>query len=177
MKEWDKAHKGGRINPRARSKEQHQALLRYKYWCEDNGLDICHLIISHAQSDMAAFDTIKPIKKAGPIILNLQQQNTFISQVTTPRRITDPGLLSMAKRDISGTTYRLAFESLVVLKALQMQHSFCYRDFPEISHNHFKKVILRLKRKSLVSPIEPRTCPRFYRLTPKLLMSLVAREY
>ena len=177
MKEWDNAHKGGRIGPRARSREQHQALLRYKYFCEDNGLDICHLIICHAQSDIAASDKIQPIKKAEATIINLQQQNTFISQVVRPRRVADPGLLSMAKRDISGTTYRLAFESLVILKALQMQHSLCFRDFPEIRHNHFKKVILRLKRKGLVAPIEPRTCPRFYRLTPKLLMSLVVREY
>jgi len=177
VREWDNAHKGGRINPRARSKEQHQALLRLKYFCEDNGLDICHLIVSHAQSDIAAFDKIQPIKKAGTTVINLQQQNTFISKVSRPRRVPDPGLLSMSKRDISGTTYRGAFESYIILKALQMQHSFCFRDFLEISPNHFKKIISRLKRKGLVSPVEPRTCPRFYRLTPKLLMSLVIREY
>lgn len=177
MKEWDNTHAGGRIQPRARTKEQHQTLIRYKWWCEDNGLGICHLMISHAQADMAGLDEAKRLKKAGPTVINLQQQNTFVSQIERPRRSPDPGLQNKEKRDISGTTYRAAFESYVLLKALHMHQSFMFRDFLEISPNHFRKIILRLKKKDLISPTEPRSCPRTYSLTSKFLMQLCGREY
>ena len=134
-------------------------------------------MISHAQADMAGFNEVRPLKKVGPIVLNLQQQNTFVSQVERPRRSPDPGLLNMAKRDISGTTYRAAFESYVLLKALYIQRSFMFRDFLELSPNHFRKIIIGLKNKSLISPTEPRSCPRTYSLTPKFLMQLYGREY
>lgn len=177
MKEWDNAHAGGRVQPRARTKQQHRALLRWKWWCEDQGLDLCHRIISQAQADLAALDEVRTLKTAGPTIINLQQQNTFISQVERPRRLPDPGLLNMAKRDISGTTYRAAFESLVLLKALRMKYPFMFLDFREIKPNHFRKVILRLKRKGWIAPVEPRSNPRTYRLTPKFLMDVYGREY
>jgi len=83
----------------------------------------------------------------------------------------------MAKRDISGTTYRAAFESYVLLKALYIQRSFMFRDFLELNHNHFRKTVLRLKNKGLITPTEPRSCPRTYYLTPKFLMHLKSREY
>ena len=105
IREWDNAKAGGRIQPRARTKEQHKTLLRFKYWCEDNGLDICHMIISHVQADMEAFDAKRSVdlKKSeiGTIIIN--QQNTFISQVQRPRRLND-SLLGISKQYASNTT-------------------------------------------------------------------------
>ena len=88
--------------------------------------------------------------------------------------------LRSSNRGISGTTYRLAFEAYVLQRALQMKRSFCFEDIPNLSHNHFKKIILRLKKKGYVVARNPRTCPRFYRLTPKYrayLLEIVDREY
>lgn len=178
MIEWDNAHAKGRINPRARTREQHQELLRLKYFCEDNGLSTCHVIISLVRSFISGWGAIKSFSKEGqPFIVNLQQQNTFVSQIARPRRVVDPGLLSKAKRDIRGTTYRLAFESYLLLKGLRMRRSFCFQDFFEIGANHFKKIVFRLKRKGLIVAVEPRTCPRFYKLTLKCLVRLGVMEY
>ena len=176
MCEWDKAHKGGRISPRARTMEQHRQLLRYKWWCEDSGVDICHLIVSHAQADIAGFDEIEPFIKTGLNIINLQQQNNFISQVARLRRSPDPGVLNSSNRGIPGTTYRLAFEDHVLPRALRLSRSFCFRDFPNLTHNHFKKIILRLKKKEYIVAQNPRTCPRLYIVTPQLLFEIVDRE-
>jgi len=173
MKEWEEAHKRGELHIRANSNEEHRQLLRIKWWCQDNGTSTCVLFIDLSESLLEASDAVQPLKKHGPMVVNIQQQNTFVHTVQRFRRVADPGFLSFSKRDISGTTYRLAFEALVILKALQISRSFCFRDFPELSPNHFRKLILLLKRKGKVAPVEPRSCPRFYRLTPKLLMSIM----
>ena len=173
MKEWEEAHKRGELHIRANSKEEHRQLLRIKWWCQDNGTSTCVIFIDLSRSLLEASDAVQPLKRYGSIVVNIQQQNTFVHTVQRFRRVADPGLLSFSKRDISGTTYRLAFEAHIILKALQISHSFCFRDFPELSPKHFRKLILRLKRKGKVASVEPRTCPRFYRLTPKLLMSVM----
>ena len=178
QQEWAEAHTRGLLGIRATSKEEHQRLLRFKWWCEDNGKSTCPIITDLTSSLVAADDAIRPLKKNGSVIVNLQQQNTFIHQVDRPRRLADPGSTenSISNGGIADTTTRMAFQSLVVLKALQLQHSFCFRDFLELSPDHFKKVISRLKKKGSVATVEPRTCPRFYRLTPKLLLSLMPED-
>jgi hypothetical protein len=156
---------------RAASREEHQALLRLKWWCEDNGTSTCPTIIGFAMSFIKADDVVRTLKKDGPMVVNIQQQNTFVHKTERPRRDFE----SFSKGGVSGTTTRVALDSLVLLKALQMPHSFCFRDFPELRPNCFRKVILRLIRRGFVARVEPRTCPRFYRLTPKLLMRLDPR--
>jgi hypothetical protein len=175
MKEWDQAHVRGILGIRAASREEHQALLRLKWWCEDNGTSTCSTIILLTESLIKADDAVRPLKTGGPMIVNIQQQNTFIHQTERPRRLADLNstMDSISKGGLSGTTTRIALESLVLLKAMQMPYSFCFRDFPELSPNCFRKVILRLNQRGFVAPVEPRTCPRFYRLTPKLLLRLM----
>lgn len=173
MKEWEEAHKRGELHIRANSKEEHRQLLRIKWWCQDNGTSTCVIFIDLSESLLEASDAVRPLKKCGSVVVNIQQQNTFVHTVQRFRRVADPGLLSFSKRDISGTAYRLAFEALVIQKALQISRNFCFHDFPELSPKHFRKLILHLKRKGKVAPVEPRTCPRFYRITPKLLMSIM----
>jgi hypothetical protein len=172
MREWDTAHARATLTIRARSLEEHQGLLRLKWWCEDNETSTCRMIIAQAQGLLGAVDAVRPLKKDGPMVVNIQQQNTFVHQVERPRRL-DSSFDSISKGALSGTTRRIALDSLVILKALQMRQSFCFTDFPELSPNCFRKVVLRLNHREFVGPVEPRTCPRFYKLTPKLLMRLV----
>lgn len=175
MQDWDSAHARGILGIRAASREEHQALLRLKWWCEDNGTSTCPTIIGFAMSLLKVDDAVRPLKKDGPMIVNIQQQNTFIHQTERPRRLTELNSTvdSISKGGLSGTTTRIALDSLVLLKALQLQHSFCFLDFLELSPNCFRKVILRLNQRGFIAPVEPRTCPRFYRLTPKLLLRLM----
>ena len=82
MKEWANTHAGGRIQPRTRTKEQHQVLMRFKWWCQDNGQDICHLMVSHAQADMAGFDDVRTLKMVGPTVINLATEYIYQSDQT-----------------------------------------------------------------------------------------------
>lgn len=84
--------------------------------------------------------------------------------------------MNIRNRTISGTVIREALEAYVLLEALRMSHSFCLKDFPEFTYDVFKKIIQRLKRKLFIESIEPRTNPRFYRLTLKFLIPL-AKEH
>jgi len=179
MQEWDSAHARGTLNIRASSREEHQGLLRLKWWCEDNGTSTCPTIIGLTMSLLKADDAARPLKKDGPMngpmIVNIQQQNTFIHQTERPRRLGST-VDSISNQGLSGTASRYALECLVIRKALEIHHSFCFLDFRELSPNCFRKVILRLNKKGFVAPVEPRTCPRFYQLTPKLLLRFMSEN-
>lgn len=179
MEEWDNPHdKSGRIKTsgfRPATVEAYREVLRFKWKVKDLGSDICFLYCSYAQSFNAfqdGLETKDPKALLGANVINFQQNNQFNYMPQVPRREPDRGLLQSSKRGISGTTYRRAMEAYVQLEALRMPPSFCFRDFLEISPNQFRKIILRLKRRGLIEPIEPRTYPRFYRLTPKFLIPL-----
>lgn len=177
IKEWDSLKSKHHIHMKTRNLEQAKTHLLYKWWCENNGLDTCHLYISHAQADMEGFNAIKTIPKPEPGTIVFNQQNTYISQVDRLRRMSEDS--SSANKRPSGTTttvLRLAIESYILLKALQMPHSFCFRDFLELSPDLFKKAVLRLKKKDLITTREPRSCPRFYQLTPKFLLSVLSEN-
>lgn len=106
------------------------------------------------------------------IILN--QQNTFVSQVERPRREAMP--LSSSRGGHPGTTTSMSrslLEDHILLGALRMHRTFCFLDFPGMEPNQFKKAVLRLRRRGLITAKEPRSCPRFYQITPKFLLQLV----
>jgi hypothetical protein len=55
MREWDEAHDRADIHVKARNQDQHRTYLLFKWWCEDNGADICHVIISQMQGCVEGF--------------------------------------------------------------------------------------------------------------------------
>jgi hypothetical protein len=178
MAEWDNPRdKDGRIKVqgfRPSTVEAYREALRFKWKAADQGTDVCFLYSVLAQSFNAAQDGLEKIPEArlGANIYQLQMNNQFNYMPQVPRR--EP--LNISNQGISGTIISRAFEAYILLAALRMPHSFCLKDFPELGSNCFKKAILRLKRKGLIEPIEPRTNPRFYRLTLKFLIS-VANEH
>lgn len=96
----------------------------------------------------------------------IQQQNTFVYPVGKPRR--EPIRLNCSKPEFSGTISRAAFEAYLMEKARDLNRSFCFRDFAELKHNSFRKIILRLKRKGKIIPLPLRTNPRFYILAERI---------
>lgn len=103
-----------------------------------------------------------------PVIVQLEQQNTFVYSVEKPRRT--PDLTRYLRNNfVTATTSRRMAEAYVLEKAEWLfrrgQKTFCFRDFMELKHGTFRKLILSLKQRDEIIPVEPRTCPRFYMLS------------
>lgn len=47
-------------------------------------------------------------------------------------------------------------------KARELNRSFSFKDFTEINHDLFRKLILELKKRNKVLPLKPRTNQQFY---------------
>jgi len=108
------------------------------------------------------------IVNAFPVVVNLKQQNTFVYSEVKPRR--KPNIESYIKNIFVTGLSRAMAEAYVLQKAQQLylegQETFCFKDFGELKHVKFRKIVQRLKKKQEITPKEPRTCPRFY-ITPK----------
>ena len=107
-------------------------------------------------------------KKAGykikilkpPEIIFIEQQNNFYYQVSKPRR--EPLKFNCAKKGFSRTISSLAAEAYVTEKARTLESSFSFRDFLELGHATFRKIVLRLKKKERIVALPKRTIPRYY---------------
>lgn len=156
-------------NFRAPNLEFYGIWQEFKQWCKDNGLDVCRVTLSNIASFMKAVESIpdpeQMITAKGQVNI-IQQQNTFVYPVGKPRR--EPIRLNCSKPEFSGTISRAAFEAYVMEKARDLKRSFCFRDFAELNHNSFRKIILRLKKKGKIIPLPLRTNPRFYILAERL---------
>jgi len=53
-------------------------------------------------------------------------------------------------------------------KVRDLNRSFSYRDFLELEHNSFRKIVLRLKKKGKIIALPQRTNPRYYVLAERL---------
>jgi hypothetical protein len=58
-----------------------------------------------------------------------------------------------------------AFQAYIIEKARELNRSFSFKDYPEINHDLFRKLILMLKKSGRVLPMKLRTNPRFFILT------------
>lgn len=58
-----------------------------------------------------------------------------------------------------------AFQAYIMEKARELDISFSFKDFPEINHDLFRKLILELKRRRKILALKPRTNPQFFILT------------
>ena len=160
-------------NFRAPDVEHYEVWQRFKKWCKDNGLDVCNVALDQIQAFMKAVDSSSPgvsspkplVTTKGQVII-IQQQNSFVYSVDKPRR--EPIFASCAKPAFARTISGLASEAYVMEKARDLKGSFSMRDFLEIEHDSFRKIVLRLRKKGKIVALPLRTNPRMFVLTERL---------
>jgi hypothetical protein len=127
----------------------------------DKGLDLCHVTLSLIK----AYNNGSSQVNSGASVQNIQMNNTFLYAPGKPRR--EPQAIC-SDRDSSRTISRMAFDALVMERARGLDRSFSYRDFLYLSHDLFRKSVMRLKNQGKIIPIKPRTNPRFYCLSERI---------
>lgn len=126
---------------------------------------MCHLTLSLADSFMKGMEGAAQIR-TGKQVINIQQNNVFQYQVSKPRR--EPYDLSCVRREFQKTISSSLFEAYVLNKARDLTREFSYRDFLELKHDAFRRIILRLRRKGKIVANPQRTVPRFYFLAERI---------
>ena len=152
-------------NFRAPNLEEFARWKEFVQWAKDNGMDVCHLTLSLTDSFMKGVEGSAQVRGAGQVI-NIQQNNTFQYQVQKPWR--EPYSLDCVKPEYQRTFSSVLFETYVLNKAREMTREFSYRDFLELKHDAFRRIVLRLKQKGKVIAHPQKTHPQFYFLTEKL---------
>jgi hypothetical protein len=131
-------------------------------------LDICRITLGLITAHKKAIDGLKDptiiSSSAQPIII--QQQNTFLYPVQKPRR--EPIEMTCAKSAFQRTIRSSAFDAYVLEKAREIRREFSYRDFLELKHASFRRIVLRLRRKGKIIANPQRTNPRYYILAERL---------
>jgi hypothetical protein len=138
---------------------------------EDN-LDVCRVTIGFMESWLKARTGGKEaIALLGPNQqISIKQKNIFQYQVVKPRR--EPFSLNCVKPEFRRTFSSILFEAYVLDKARRkLKGEFCFRDFLELEHDSFRRIVLRLKRKGLVVAVPQRTIPRLYLLAEDIKIS------
>jgi hypothetical protein len=138
---------------------------QYVRWAKDNGLDVCHLTLSLTDSFMKGIEGAAKVR-TGEQIVNIQQNNVFQYQVMKPRR--EPYDMSCVRAEFRRTISSVLFEAYVLNKAREINREFSFRDFLELKHDAFRRIVLRLKQKGKVIANPQRTVPRFYILAERL---------
>ena len=128
-------------------------------------MDVCHLTLSLTDSFMRGVEGAAQVRSAGQVV-NIQQNNVFQYQVAKPRR--EPYELSCVRSEFQKTISSSLFEAYVLNKARELTREFSYRDFLELKHDAFRRIILRLKRKGKIVANPQRTMPRFYFLAERI---------
>ena len=137
----------------------------YVQWAKDNGLDVCHLTLSLTDSFMKGADAAAEVR-SGKQVVNIQQNNIFQYQVQKPRR--EPYSLDCVKTEYQRTFSRVLFEAYVLNKAREITRELSYRDFLELKHDAFRRIVLRLRQKGKVMANPQKTHPQFYFLAERL---------
>ncbi len=158
-------------NFRAPTIEDYQKHKAFVHQVKLDGLDACRVLISFEDAYLAS-------KKGQPsniqfqtpqAVTNIQMNNVFQYQVLKPRR--EPYSLDCVKPEFRRTFSSILFESYVLEKAARINMEFSFRDFLELDHASFRRIVIRLRKKGKVVPNPMRTNPRFYYLTSKLVES------
>jgi hypothetical protein len=152
-------------NFRAPSMGQFERWKQYVRWAKDNGMDVCHLTLSLTDSFMKGVESAAEVR-TGEQIVNIQQNNVFQYQVMKPRR--EPYDMSCVRAEFRRTISSVLFEAYVLNKAREINCEFSFRDFLELRHDAFRRIVLRLKQKGKVIANSQRTVPRFYILAERL---------
>lgn len=99
--------------------------------------------------------------------VHIQMSNQFLYQISKPRR--EPFSLGCVKPEFRRTFSSVLFESYVLDKARRkLRGEFSFRDFLELDHHSFRRIIQRLRKKGLVVAIPQRSIPRLYILSEKI---------
>ena len=152
-------------NFRAPHLEQYQRWKAYVQWAKDNGMDVCHLTLSLTDSFMKGIESATQVRN-GRQVVNIQQNNVFQYQVSKPRR--EPFSLDCVRPEFRRTFSSVLFEAYVLDKAREISREFSYRDFLELRHDAFRRIVLRLRRKGKIVANPQRTIPRFYFLAERI---------
>jgi hypothetical protein len=151
-------------NFRAPNEEEFLRWKAYVQWAKENGMDVCHLTLSLTDAFMRGVEGAAQVQ-TGKQVVNIQQNNVFQYQVQKPRR--EPYSLECVREEFQRTISSVLFEAYVLNKAREITREFSYRDFLELKHDAFRRIVLRLKRKGKVLPSSQRSHPQFYSLTEK----------
>ena len=136
-------------------------------------MDVCHLTLSLTDSFMKGIGGAAQVRDGGQVV-NIQQNNVLQYQVSKPRR--EPYELSCVRSEFQRTISSVLFEAYVLNKARELTREFSYRDFLELKHDAFRRIILRLKRKGKIVANPQRTMPRFYFWLNESLSTLMIEE-
>ncbi len=152
-------------NFRAPNADEFQRWKAFVQWAKDNGMDVCHLTLSLTDAFMKGQQGAAEVRTAGQVV-NIQQVNTFQYQVQKPRR--EPYSLDCVKPEYQRTFSSVLFEAYVRDKARRIVQEFSYRDFLELKHDSFRRIVLRLRQKGDIVANPLSTHPQFYFLAEKL---------
>ena len=173
-RKWDSLSKGKTIAFRPATLQCLRDCTRLKWAAKDRGTSICRVYGMFARAFMQSVDGIReqdPELLFGQNMILINQNNSFLYTPEYSRRLPE-GISDISKGISSNTVYRLAIDSYILLKSLEMHHPFCFRDFLELGYNTFKNAVLRLKRKGKITPWGPRSNPRFYHIAPRYLAQI-----
>ena len=152
-------------NFRAPSLKEYEEWQEFKRYVKSQGLDVCRVTVSLASSFMAGVNGSVTVQGQTQIV-NIQMNNQFLYQVPKPRR--EPYSLNCVFPEFRRTISSVLFEAYVLNKARELRREFSYRDFLELKHDVFRRIVLRLKRKGKIMANPQRTSPRFYFLTERI---------
>jgi hypothetical protein len=152
-------------NFRAPSLKEYGEWQEFKRYIKSQGLDICRVTIGLANAFMAGAKGSSAVQNQS-MTVNIQMNNQFLYQVHKPRR--EPYSLDCVKSEFRRTIGSVLFEAYVLNKARELTREFSYRDFLELRHDAFRRIILRLKRKGKIMANPQRTVPRFYFLAERI---------
>lgn len=134
----------------------------------EDGLDACRVLLGFERAYRKARRSVKGVVQleSPQQVINLRQNNVFQYQVQKPKR--EPYSLDCVKSEFRRTFSSILFEAYVLNKAREINREFSFRDFLELKHDAFRRIVLRLKRKGRVIAHPERTIPRFYILAERL---------
>jgi hypothetical protein len=150
-------------NFRAPDQEWFEVWLKFKTITKAVGLDICFVMLSLCRAWIESQNkgnTQSPqvIHTANQVIV-LKQTNIFNYNVQKPRRERN---VNCSKNYNKCTLCSRTFEAYILVNARILDREFCFRDFPEIHHDFFRKRILNLRNNGSVLAMKPRSLPEFY---------------
>jgi hypothetical protein len=135
---------------------------------KQDGLDACRVLIAFEDAYLASKKGFPgEIKFQTPTtVTNIQMNNTFQYQVLKPRR--EPYNLDCVKPEFRRTFSSVLLESYVLQKASRINMEFSFRDFLELDHASFRRIVARLLKKGEIVKNPVRTNPQFFYLASKL---------
>jgi hypothetical protein len=149
-------------NFRAPNDEWFKVWLDFEELTKNIGLDVCFVVLSVCKGLLTAFAKGNDVSNISPgrQLIFVCQKNDFNYNVAKPRR--ERFLMDCSRILPKCTICSMAFQAYIIEKARDLDRSFSFKDFPEINHELFRKLILLLKKSGKVHPLNSRTNPRFF---------------